>query len=185
MNPMSAFAGPPSCAAHRLRKRVIGAVREGVTVDDEQRSRAGRGHGGGHRARSSAIAAENRSSAMSKCGAKVSRRCAKRLVIVESPAKARTIAGYLGGDYAVGSSVGHVRDLPDRRPDVPEAQRKRFGALGVDVERRASSRTTSSIRARRRSSRASRSCSRTPTSCCSRRTRTARARRSPGISSRC
>src|SRR3970040_2780657 len=56
------------------------------------------------------------------------------LVIVESPAKARTIAGYLGRDYAVESSVGHVRDLPDRAADVPEAQRKRFGALGVDVE---------------------------------------------------
>jgi DNA topoisomerase I len=57
----------------------------------------------------------------------------KSLVIVESPAKARTIEGYLGSDYAVGSSVGHVRDLPDRARDVPEAQRKRFGALGVDV----------------------------------------------------
>ncbi len=60
---------------------------------------------------------------------------AKSLVIVESPAKARTIAGYLGDDYSVGSSVGHVRDLPDRAKDVPEAQRKRFGALGVDVEK--------------------------------------------------
>ena len=57
----------------------------------------------------------------------------KRLVIVESPAKARTIAGFLGGDYAVHSSIGHIRDLPDRASDVPEAQRKRFGALGVDV----------------------------------------------------
>jgi DNA topoisomerase-1 len=57
----------------------------------------------------------------------------KSLVIVESPAKARTIEGYLGSDYAVGSSVGHVRDLPNRAKDVPEAQRKRFGALGVDV----------------------------------------------------
>ena len=56
------------------------------------------------------------------------------LVIVESPAKARTIEGYLGSGYAVGSSVGHVRDLPDRAKDVPEAQRKRFGALGVDVD---------------------------------------------------
>jgi DNA topoisomerase-1 len=58
----------------------------------------------------------------------------KSLVIVESPAKARTIEGYLGGGYAVGSSVGHVRDLPDRARDVPEAHRKRFGALGVDIE---------------------------------------------------
>ncbi|HXG75049.1 MAG TPA: type I DNA topoisomerase [Gaiellaceae bacterium] len=58
----------------------------------------------------------------------------KRLVIVESPAKARTIAGFLGREFAVESSVGHVRDLPDRASDVPEAKRKRFGALGVDVE---------------------------------------------------
>src|ERR687895_1625353 len=59
---------------------------------------------------------------------------AKRLVIVESPAKARTIKGYLGGDFAVESSIGHVRDLPDRASDVPKEKRKRFGALGVDVE---------------------------------------------------
>ncbi len=58
----------------------------------------------------------------------------KRLVIVESPAKARTIAGYLGSEFDVESSIGHVRDLPDRASDVPEGQRKRFGALGVDVE---------------------------------------------------
>jgi DNA topoisomerase I len=58
----------------------------------------------------------------------------KSLVIVESPAKARTIESYLGSGYEVGSSVGHVRDLPDRAKDVPEAQRKRFGALGVDVQ---------------------------------------------------
>jgi DNA topoisomerase-1 len=58
----------------------------------------------------------------------------KSLVIVESPAKARTIAGYLGSDFEVHSSVGHIRDLPDRASDVPESQRKRFGALGVDVE---------------------------------------------------
>ena len=59
---------------------------------------------------------------------------AKRLVIVESPAKARTIAGYLGKEFAVESSIGHVRDLPDRASDVPETERKRFGELGVDVE---------------------------------------------------
>jgi DNA topoisomerase-1 len=59
----------------------------------------------------------------------------KSLVIVESPAKARTIAGYLGSDYAVESSIGHIRDLPDRASDVPEAKRKQFGALGVDVEK--------------------------------------------------
>ncbi len=58
----------------------------------------------------------------------------KSLVIVESPAKARTIAGYLGREYAVESSVGHIRDLPDKASEVPEAKRKQFGALGVDVE---------------------------------------------------
>jgi DNA topoisomerase I len=57
----------------------------------------------------------------------------KSLVIVESPAKARTIAGYLGDGYVLGSSVGHIRDLPSKASDVPAAERKRFGALGVDV----------------------------------------------------
>ncbi|MGB8379974.1 MAG: toprim domain-containing protein, partial [Dermatophilaceae bacterium] len=37
----------------------------------------------------------------------------RKLVIVESPAKARTIAGYLGGDFDVEASVGHIRDLPN------------------------------------------------------------------------
>ena len=40
----------------------------------------------------------------------------KHLVIVESPAKARTINKYLGSDYVVMASVGHVRDLPDKNP---------------------------------------------------------------------
>jgi DNA topoisomerase-1 len=58
-----------------------------------------------------------------------------RLVIVESPAKARTIAGYLGGDFVVESSIGHIRDLPNRATDVPKEQRQRYGKLGVDVDR--------------------------------------------------
>ena len=59
---------------------------------------------------------------------------ARSLVIVESPAKARTIAGYLGSDYAVESSIGHVRDLPDRASDIPKEDRKRYGSLGVDID---------------------------------------------------
>src|ERR1700723_4578680 len=43
------------------------------------------------------------------------------LVIVESPAKARTIAGYLGKDYVVESSIGHIRDLPRSAADIPAA----------------------------------------------------------------
>jgi DNA topoisomerase-1 len=58
-----------------------------------------------------------------------------RLVIVESPAKARTIAGYLGRDFVVESSVGHIRDLPRRASDVKKEDKPRFGTLGVDVER--------------------------------------------------
>ena len=46
---------------------------------------------------------------------------AKPLVIVESPAKAKTIAGLLGSDYVVESSIGHIRDLPRRAAEVPAA----------------------------------------------------------------
>ncbi len=59
----------------------------------------------------------------------------KRLVIVESPAKAKTIAGYLGDEFAVESSVGHIRDLPERAADIPEEYKKQAWArLGVDVD---------------------------------------------------
>jgi len=59
----------------------------------------------------------------------------KRLVIVESPAKAKTIAGYLGKDFVVESSVGHIRDLPERAADIPEKYKKESWArLGVDVD---------------------------------------------------
>ena len=59
---------------------------------------------------------------------------AKKLVIVESPAKAKTIAGYLGSDYMVESSIGHIRDLPERASDVPKDKRELFGAMGVAVD---------------------------------------------------
>ncbi|HUQ22797.1 MAG TPA: toprim domain-containing protein, partial [Gaiellaceae bacterium] len=60
---------------------------------------------------------------------------AKNLVIVESPAKAKTIAGYLGSDYVVESSIGHIRDLPNRASEIPEKFKKESWArLGVDVE---------------------------------------------------
>ena len=52
----------------------------------------------------------------------------KHLVIVESPAKARTINRYIGEDYAVTSSVGHVRDLPPRSPKGKKQQQKGCGA---------------------------------------------------------
>jgi DNA topoisomerase-1 len=59
----------------------------------------------------------------------------KRLVIVESPAKARTIAGYLGPEFVVESSVGHIRDLPDNAAEIPERYKgEPWARLGVDVE---------------------------------------------------
>ena len=58
-----------------------------------------------------------------------------KLVIVESPAKARTIAGYLGSGFIVESSIGHVRDLPRNADDVPKAHKgKSWARLGVDTE---------------------------------------------------
>jgi DNA topoisomerase-1 len=59
---------------------------------------------------------------------------AKKLVIVESPAKARTIAGYLGGDFVVESSIGHIRDLPNRASDVPKEMRAKYGTMGVAID---------------------------------------------------
>ena len=59
----------------------------------------------------------------------------KPLVIVESPAKARTIARYLGGDFIVESSIGHIRDLPANADEVPAAYKgEAWARLGVDVE---------------------------------------------------
>ena len=59
----------------------------------------------------------------------------KSLVIVESPAKARTIAGFLGKNYIVESSIGHVRDLPKRAGDIPaEFKKQSWARLGVDVD---------------------------------------------------
>ena len=59
----------------------------------------------------------------------------KTLVIVESPAKAKTISKYLGSDYTVEASIGHIRDLPQGSKEVPEEFKKENWAyLGVNVE---------------------------------------------------
>ncbi|MFF0173165.1 type I DNA topoisomerase [Micromonospora profundi] len=58
-----------------------------------------------------------------------------RLVIVESPAKAKTISGYLGPGYVVEASFGHVRDLPRNAADVPAKYKgEPWARLGVDVD---------------------------------------------------
>ncbi len=59
----------------------------------------------------------------------------RRLVIVESPTKARKIAGYLGANYIVESSRGHIRDLPRNAADVPaKFKSEPWARLGVDVD---------------------------------------------------
>ena len=59
----------------------------------------------------------------------------KTLVIVESPAKAKKIAGYLGPDYTVLASVGHIRDLAAKASQLPEADRKKpWSKLAVNVD---------------------------------------------------
>ncbi|MFD8629501.1 type I DNA topoisomerase [Streptomyces hygroscopicus] len=58
----------------------------------------------------------------------------RRLVIVESPAKAKTIKGYLGPGYVVEASVGHIRDLPNGAAEVPDKYTGEVRRLGVDVD---------------------------------------------------
>ncbi len=59
----------------------------------------------------------------------------RTLVIVESPAKAKTIQGYLGPSYDVEASVGHIRDLPKRAADIPAKYKgEAWSRLGVDVD---------------------------------------------------
>jgi len=60
----------------------------------------------------------------------------KALVIVESPAKAKKIGQFLGKDYVVRASVGHVRDLPAKAAQIPAAVKKEsWATLGVNVEK--------------------------------------------------
>lgn len=59
-----------------------------------------------------------------------------KLVVVESPTKAKTIRKFLGKDYIVESCMGHVRDLPQSAKDIPEKLKKeKWAQLGVNVDR--------------------------------------------------
>lgn len=60
---------------------------------------------------------------------------AKHLVIVESPAKAKTIKKFLGKDYIVEASIGHIRDLPSNASEIPaEYKEHEWSRLGVNVD---------------------------------------------------
>ncbi|MCC6990919.1 MAG: toprim domain-containing protein, partial [Acidobacteria bacterium] len=59
----------------------------------------------------------------------------KPLVIVESPAKARTLSRFLGKEYRIEASYGHIRDLPDSASEVPkDIKEKSWGRMGVDTD---------------------------------------------------
>ena len=59
----------------------------------------------------------------------------KRLVIVESPTKAKTLRKFLGKDFVVESSVGHIRDLPASAAEIPaDVKDEEWSRLGVNVE---------------------------------------------------
>jgi DNA topoisomerase-1 len=67
-------------------------------------------------------------------GANRGQQMTKPLVIVESPAKAKTIAKFLGKGWVVEASIGHVRDLPSSAAEIPAAIKKEsWGRMGVDV----------------------------------------------------
>jgi DNA topoisomerase-1 len=60
---------------------------------------------------------------------------AKPLIIVESPAKARTISRFLGTDWVVESSIGHIRDLPPSAAEIPKKYKgEKWARLGIDVD---------------------------------------------------
>ena len=66
-------------------------------------------------------------------------------MIVESPAKAKTIAGYLGDDFVVESSIGHIRDLPERAAEIPERYKGQSWADVAEARGRLGYETTVSL----------------------------------------
>ena len=66
-------------------------------------------------------------------GEKTKTRHGTTLVIVESPTKMTSIQGYLGDDYTVMSSVGHIRDLASKK-DIPPEKKASYGKYSIDVE---------------------------------------------------
>ncbi|WP_067703904.1 type I DNA topoisomerase [Nocardia jejuensis] len=81
------------------------------------------------------MATRDRGSAPNSQGASDQGGLVRRLVIVESPTKARKIAPYLGRGYVVEASVGHIRDLPRGAADVPAKYKgEKWARLGVDVD---------------------------------------------------
>ena len=58
-----------------------------------------------------------------------------KLVVVESPAKAKKIGGFLGSNFEVRASVGHIRDLPEKAADIPaELKKEGWSTIGVNIQ---------------------------------------------------
>ena len=102
----------------------------------------------------------------------------RKLVIVESPAKAKKIAEYLGKGYDVDASVGHIRDLPSPSEMPADMKKGPYGRFAVDVDKGFDAYYVVDPDKRKKVS--SSACSRTPTSSSSPLMRTARARQSRG-----
>ncbi len=74
----------------------------------------------------------------------------KKLVIVESPAKARKIGDYLGDGFIVEASVGHIRDLPQRAADIPKEVKNSPGLKKASISKMISHLYMSSTQIKRR-----------------------------------
>jgi DNA topoisomerase-1 len=109
----------------------------------------------------------------------------KALVIVESPAKARTISKFLGKRFAVEASIGHIRDLPEGKKEMPEELRgEDWAYLGVNVHKNFEPVYVVS-RDKKDQVRKLKGLLKDATSCIWRRTKTARERPSVGTWPRC
>ena len=108
---------------------------------------------------------------------------ATKLVIVESPAKAATIEGYLGPDYHVTASIGHIRDLPQPSELPKDMKKGPFGRFAVNVDEGFKPYYVVNPDRRKRSP-SSRSSSRNPTNSSWQLMRTVRVRLSRGTSCR-
>src|SRR5882757_5078310 len=96
---------------------------------------AGRTSGGSSKKKSGAAASGAAGNSARNGARQANGTASRRLVIVESPAKARKIASYLGSNYVVESSRGHIRDLPRGAADVPAKYKgESWARLGVNVD---------------------------------------------------
>src|ERR1700685_3758654 len=124
----SAACGPAAVAAWAA----VVAERPGGCEGERVAARTGSAAGG---AKARSASRKNGAASSGAGGNGEASHGSRRLVIVESPAKARTIAGYLGKDYVVESSIGHIRDMPDKAAEIPAKYRgEPWARLGVNID---------------------------------------------------